>query len=228
MHGNLALASLPAWTPARLVFVLVVAGVAGVAAWRLASREFATASARQVAYAVVLTAIAAALGHLSVPVGGARPAPSQHLVNLVAAVTLGPWWATLIAFAAAVIRNATGAGTVLAFPGGMIGALLAGLAWRATRSLRVDSPPPGPGRPSILRGERIGLAATALAEVVGSGLIGAVVSGWLVAPLVMGRETTASAYVSIFAISSLTGVVLGLLVLVALRRAEVLRFDTGA
>ncbi len=224
---ELASLLLAGWTPARMVFALLVGVVAGLAALMLARREFATATTRQVATAVVLTAIAAALGHLNVPVGASRPAPSQHLVNLIAAVTLGPWWATLIAFAAGVIRNATGTGTILAFPGGMIGALLAGLAWRASRPLRAEVVQ-GAGSHALGRGERIGLALACLGEVIGTAGIGAVLSGWLVAPAVMGKETTAGTFVSVFAVSSLTGVLLGLAAIVALRRANVVRFDTGS
>ena len=125
------------WTAQQAGVVLVLLlGVAYVM-WRLAREEYRTASTRTVAYAVVLTAIAAALSPFSVPMAGglAKPYPFQHMVNIMAAVLIGPWWATLVAFAAAVFRNAAGTGTPLAFPGGMIGALLAGLGWRATRRL---------------------------------------------------------------------------------------------
>jgi energy-coupling factor transport system ATP-binding protein len=174
--------------------------------WRIAKEEYRTANTRVVAYAVVLAAMAAALGHLSVPVEFAKIAPAQHMVNIMGAVLLGPWWATLVAFVAAVIRNSTGAGTPFAFPGGMIGALLAGLAWRATGSLRV----------------------AAVGEIVGTGVLAAAVSVWLVAPAILGQAGPALAIFGSFLVSTLLGTTIGVAALLALRRADVVDFaDSG-
>ena len=86
---------------------------------------------RKVAYAVVLAAIGIALApYTSFPIGIAKVNPTQHFVNLVGAVLLGPWWAVCIAAVIGTIRNMLGVGTLLAFPGGMIGALLAGYCYR--------------------------------------------------------------------------------------------------
>jgi len=122
---------------------------------------------RNVAYAVVLVAIGVALSpYTSFPIGIAKVNPTQHFVNILGAVLLGPWWAVIIATVIGVIRNALGVGTLLAFPGGMIGALLAGLLYRTTRNLFM-----GAG-----------------GEVVGTGLIAPVVSALLVAPVFMGKS----------------------------------------
>ena len=81
---------------------------------------------RTIAQAVILVAIGVALAPLtSFPLGIAKVNPTQHFVNILGAVLLGPWWAVAIAAIIGVIRNAMGVGTLLAFPGGMIGALLA-------------------------------------------------------------------------------------------------------
>ena len=86
---------------------------------------------RKVAYAVVLVAIGVALApYTSFPIGIAKVNPTQHFVNVLGAVLLGPWWAMTIAGVIGVIRNVMGVGTLLAFPGGMIGALLAGFLYR--------------------------------------------------------------------------------------------------
>ncbi|MEJ2041625.1 MAG: energy coupling factor transporter S component ThiW, partial [Desulfosarcinaceae bacterium] len=91
---------------------------------------------RRVAYAVVLVAIGVVLApYTSFPIGIARINPTQHFINVLGAVLLGPAWAVGIATAIGAIRNVMGVGTLLAFPGGMIGALLAGLAYRYTRRL---------------------------------------------------------------------------------------------
>ncbi len=52
------------------------------------------------------------------PTGIAKAYPVQHAVNVMAAVTLGPIPALLIAFVIGLLRNLLGLGTLLAFPGG--------------------------------------------------------------------------------------------------------------
>jgi energy-coupling factor transport system ATP-binding protein len=189
----------------KIVFVVIVAVMAMYAMWRIAVVEFRTATTRTVAYAVVLAAMAAALGQFSIPIETAKVAPAQHMVNIMAAVLLGPWWATLVAFAAAVFRNATGAGTPFAFLGGMIGAMLAGLAWRATGKLRF----------------------AAAGEIVGTGIIAAGISVIIVAPAIMGSPLPAAFAFGSFMLSTVFGTAVGLVALVALRKADVVDFEAG-
>ena len=152
---------------------------------------------RQVAQAVILVAIGVALAPFtSFPIGIAKVNPTQHFVNLLSAVLLGPWWATAIAAIIGVIRNALGVGTLLAFPGGMIGALLAGLLYRGTRNVY----------------------AAAGGEVVGTGILAALVSGWLVAPFLMGKAMPTVVLLASFLGSTILGTVLGLLALKLLER----------
>jgi energy-coupling factor transport system ATP-binding protein len=152
---------------------------------------------RHVAYAVVLVALGVALAPFtSLPIGIARVNPTQHFVNLVAAVLLGPWWAVGIAAIISIIRNALGVGTVLAFPGSMIGAFLAGYLYRYTRNLYLG----------------------ALGEIVGTGIIAALVSALLVAPVFMQQETAIAALVASFLGSTILGTVLGILALRLLAR----------
>ena len=47
---------------------------------------------KKLALAGVLTALAIVGGFISVPVAGSKCAPVQHMVNILAAVTLGPAW----------------------------------------------------------------------------------------------------------------------------------------
>jgi energy coupling factor transporter S component ThiW len=70
-------------------------------------------------------------GHLIyIPVGVAKAFPIQHLINILSAVLLGPAYALWNAFAISLLRNLLGTGSLLAFPGSMIGALLAGLLYQ--------------------------------------------------------------------------------------------------
>lgn len=154
---------------------------------------------RKVAYAVVLAAIGVALGTFSIPVLTARVLPAQHFINVVGAVVLGPWWAAGIALVVGIIRNVMGTGTLFAFPGGMIGALIAGFVYRYTRNIY----------------------AAALGEIVGTGFIAAVVSTLLVAPF-MGRSLGVFALVPAFFGSTLAGSILGVIALKLLERAEII------
>lgn len=85
---------------------------------------------RKLTIAGVLVAVAVVGSLFSIPVFGAKCSPVQHMVNVLGAVLLGPGYAVGMAFAAALIRNLLGLGSLLAFPGSMIGALLCGVAYR--------------------------------------------------------------------------------------------------
>ena len=138
----------------------------------------------------LLVALGTLAGVFSIPVGGALIFPVQHAINVLAAVLLGPGPAVLVAFAVAVLRNLLGTGTVLAFPGGMIGALVAGYAFR------------------IFRRDYAAVAG----EIIGTGVLGALVAVPL-ARLVLGSDAIALAFVIPFASSSVAGAITGLLVL---------------
>jgi len=153
---------------------------------------------RVVARAIILVALGVALSPFtSIPIGVARINPTQHFVNVVGAVLLGPWWAAGIALIIAILRNALGTGTLLAFPGGMIGAFLAGLLFRATRNIYVS----------------------ALGEIVGTGLLGALVSALMVAPVLMGKSMALGALILAFSGSTILGSIIGVLGLKLLERA---------
>ncbi|KAA0959122.1 energy coupling factor transporter S component ThiW [Planococcus sp. ANT_H30] len=131
------------------------------------------------------------------PAGIARAYPIQHAVNVIAAVLLGPGPAVLIAFMTGVIRILTGTGSLLAFPGGMIGACLAGIMYA--------------------KFGKIWLAA--LGEVVGTGLIASLVAVPY-AQLFLGTEFGALFFVPPFFISSLSGAVLGVVLATRLMKAQ--------
>lgn len=161
---------------------------------------------RKIAQAVILVAIGVALSPFtSFPVGIAKVNPTQHFVNVLGAILLGPWWAMINAAIIAIIRNALGVGTLLAFPGGMIGALLAGYVYRYTRNVYW----------------------AALGEIVGTGILGALVSGWLVAPVFMQKPMAVGVLIASFLASTVLGSVLGLLALSILRRAGYVELEEG-
>src|SRR4030065_655718 len=94
---------------------------------QLLSKRRKDMETRKIARAVILVAIGVAISPFtSIPIGIAKINPAQHFINVLAAILLGPWWATGIALIIGILRNALGAGTLLAFPGGQIGGLLRG------------------------------------------------------------------------------------------------------
>jgi len=153
---------------------------------------------RDIARAAMFVALAVALSPFFIPVGISKCYPAQHMINVIAAVTLGPVYAVMIAFFAALIRNILGLGTLLAFPGGMIGALLAGLAYRAFKNTW----------------------AAGLGEVLGTGVLGALVSAWLVGPVLLGKSMAVGALIAAFGLSSVGGAAVGLLALKFLRKVN--------
>ena len=153
---------------------------------------------RNIILTALLAAAAVALSPLSVPVGASKCFPAQHLINILSGVLLGPWYALAQAFTASLCRNLIGTGTLLAFPGSMIGAFLCGLLYDRTR--------------------RLPLAC--LGELVGTGLLGGI-GAFFVASLAMGKEAALFAYVPAFFISSLGGTVLAAALIPALQKAGV-------
>jgi len=154
---------------------------------------------KDVARAVILVAIAVALSPIFIPVGISKCFPAQHMVNVLGAVMLGPAYAVGIALIAGIIRNIMGLGTLLAFPGGMIGALLAGLAYRAFKNIYVAG----------------------LGEVIGTGILGSLASVWIVAPLLMGKSMALVTMMIAFSVSTLGGTIIGIIALHLLRKAKV-------
>lgn len=64
----------------------------------------------------ILIAVAVAASSFSIPVGVTKCLPVQHLVNVLAAVLLGPWYGVIMAFLTSLIRVALGTGSLLVSP----------------------------------------------------------------------------------------------------------------
>ena len=135
---------------------------------------------------------------VSFPAGIARAYPVQHAVNVIAAIMLGPVPAVIIAFVTGLVRILTGTGSLLAFPGGMIGAFLAGILYKQF------------GKTWI----------AAVGEVIGTGVIASLIAVPY-AKILMGTTMTAFFFVPPFLVSSVSGAVLGLVLVVRLRHTRV-------
>ncbi|MFD1126528.1 energy coupling factor transporter S component ThiW [Lentilactobacillus raoultii] len=155
---------------------------------------------RSATYKMILTALLSALGVVGgslfeFTIGVAKVAPMQHLINLISGVLVGPWWAVTQAFMTSLIRNILGTGTVLAFPGSMIGAFCVGWLFQKTKSLLM----------------------AALGELIGTGILGAIVA-YPVAKWLMGTNGALWLFVPSFFLSALVGVVAGYVILLSMWR----------
>ena len=153
-------------------------------------------SVKKLAVAAILVAVAVVGSMFSFPVLGSRCSPVQHMVNILCAVFLGPWYGVACTFAASFLRNLLGLGTLLAFPGSMVGALLCGLMYHKTRSL----------------------LATCGAEVFGTGVLGGL-AAWPVAVFLLGKTAAVYAYIGPFLVSTAGGAIIAGAVLFALKRS---------
>jgi energy coupling factor transporter S component ThiW len=151
---------------------------------------------------LTLMGLLVAIGTLSAhliwfPAGIAKAFPVQHAINVIAGVILGPVPAVVTALAIGILRNILGTGTLMAFPGGMIGAYLAGLFYRRT-------------------GQTWGAV---VGEILGTGLGGAL-GAFLLARFILGQDVATFFFVIPFAISSGAGAILAYSILTILRRKK--------
>ena len=157
---------------------------------------------RKMTVAALFCAIAVVGSMFSFPVLGSKCAPVQHMVNILCAVLLGPWYGVAVAFAASLFRNLLGLGSLMAFPGSMLGALLCGLVFHFTKNL----------------------PATLVAEVFGTGILGGLCA-YPVATLLMGVDASAVAfyaYIVPFLISTVAGAILAGGLILALKKSGAL------
>ena len=157
---------------------------------------------KKLALAALFCALAVVGSLFSFPVFGSKCAPVQHLVNILCAVLLGPWYGVGVAFVASLLRNLLGLGSLMAFPGSMIGALLCGIVYWKTKNL----------------------LATLVGEVFGTAVLGGLCA-YPVAIFLMGKsaaDIAFYAYIGPFLISTAGGAVIAAVILVSLKKAGAL------
>ena len=158
---------------------------------------------KKLALAGVFCALAVVGSLFSFPVFGSKCAPVQHMVNILCAVLLGPGYGLGAAFAASLIRNLLGLGSLLAFPGSMFGALLCGLIYKKTKNI-----------PATLAG-----------EVFGTAVLGGLCA-YPIAILFMGKSAAELAfyvYIIPFLISTAAGALISAVLIFCLKKSGVLR-----
>lgn len=153
--------------------------------------------------AAVFCAVAVVGSLFSFPVLGSKCAPVQHMVNILCAVLLGPGYGVGVAFAASLIRNLLGLGSLMAFPGSMFGALLCGVVYWKSKNI----------------------LATLVGEVFGTSVLGGLCA-YPVAIFLMGKsaaDVAFYAYIVPFLISTAAGAIISAVVLYSLKKAGALR-----
>ena len=159
-------------------------------------------SVKKLALAGMLCALAVVGSVLSFPIFGSKCAPVQHMVNILCAVLLGPYWGLGVAFVASLLRNLLGLGSLMAFPGSMFGALLCGGGYHKTQKL----------------------LPTLVGEVFGTSILGGLCA-YPVAILLMGKsagDIAIYAYIVPFLVSTAGGAVIAGVLLAALQRSGAL------
>ncbi|MGP1432817.1 MAG: energy coupling factor transporter S component ThiW [Catonella sp.] len=137
---------------------------------------------KKLVIASMFVAVGVIMSPLNIPLGASKCFPTQHIINVILAVFLGPAYGVGAAFATSLIRNMIGTGTLLAFPGSMVGALFCGMAYKITKKLWI----------------------TCIFEVIGTGILGALLA-FPVAILIMGKEAAMFTFVIPFLVSTAGG-----------------------
>ncbi len=135
-------------------------------------------------------AMLAALGYvLNTCVYFPRMAPFQHMINVIAAVILGPTLSFVCALLIGSMRMVLNGNTILAVIGAVIGAYLSGLLYKKTQKLYM----------------------AVVGEVIGTGIISAIVSYPFMVHFYGLPPTSMFTYVPFFIPSSLMGACIGYL-----------------
>ena len=154
---------------------------------------------KRLCIAGVLIALGVVCSAFYIPVGASKCFPVQHMVNVIAGELLGPAYGCAMAFVTSLLRVLTGTGSLLAFPGSMIGALCCGLCYKFTQKL----------------------PAAYFGEIIGTGILGGIAC-YPVATLLMGQEAALFTYVPAFLLSTGGGATIAMLAMGALQRTHLL------
>jgi len=158
---------------------------------------------KKLCVAGILVAAAVVGSLFSFPVFGSKCTPVQHMVNILCAVLLGPWYGVGVAFCASLLRNLLGLGSLMAFPGSMFGAFFCGIAFWKTGNIPV----------------------TLVSEVLGTAILGGLCA-YPIAILFMGvkaGEIAFYAYIIPFLVSTVGGAVISAVLLGALKNTGMLK-----
>lgn len=138
---------------------------------------------RKLTFTALFMAIGVLSAHLVyIPIGVSKCFPVQHAINVLLAALLGTRYSVGAAFGVSVLRNILGTGSLLAFPGSMIGAALSGIVYQRTHHI----------------------LGAVVGEIIGTGIIGGLVA-FPIAKVFLGSGVGAMFFVVPFLISTAGG-----------------------
>ncbi len=106
-----------------------------------------------------------------------------------------------IAFCASLLRNLLGIGSLMAFPGSMIGALCCGIAYKLTKKISI----------------------TCVSEAFGTGILGGI-AAYPVAKLMMGLQPEGMfIYIIPFLVSTVVGSILAFVLISSLKAGKIIK-----
>lgn len=155
---------------------------------------------KKLVLAAMFVAIGVVLSPLNIPLGVSKCFPTQHIINVLLAAFLGPAYGVGAAFSTSLIRNILGTGTLLAFPGSMVGAFLCGMAYKYTKKLLI----------------------TCLSEIIGTGIIGGLFA-FPVASLIMGKDVAIFTFVIPFLVSTTGGSLIAAFLIFSMEKMKLIK-----
>lgn len=166
---------------------------------------------RMIAMTIGLAGLSVALSPFFIPIGPIKAYPFQHMINIIAGILLGPFWAAGAATLTGIIRNMLGLGTLFAFPGGIPGGFVVGIVYHYLK-IKND--------------------AVSFTENIGTTVIGATLAYYLLVPAIgvkippiMGISGVWALWI-MFEASCGPGAVIGYLVIKTLRKTGIAEYFT--
>jgi len=131
-------------------------------------------------------------------------------------IILGPLGATIVSLISGTLRIMLGTGTIFAYPGGIPGGIIVGIAYKILKRIIT---------------KRRALIIASLSEPIGTVLIGGTLAYYVIDPFfgstMHARFATVLLLYYGWAISSIIGSVLGVIAILALERTKVIELILG-
>lgn len=158
---------------------------------------------KKITMSALLIAVGTILAHIIyVPIGIAKCFPIQHAINVLSAIVLGPTYTVCNAFLISLLRNILGIGSLLAFPGSMIGALLAGIIYKKFNKT----------------------IFAVIGEIIGTGILGSLLA-FPIANLIMGKKVGAFFFIIPFLVSTIGGSLISYFIVGILEKTKVIKIN---